>query len=289
MEPLRRLVLPLARHPVLQFAVLGGAIFALSPSRQDPRRVEVAAGALTAFERAQAQRDGVPALSTERAREVDARAIEDEVLYREALRLGLDRDDPIIRQRLIQKLLLLVEDLGGASRPPTDAQLRAWFEADPTRFAQPPRVHLVHVFASAAQGLPAATALERSGVPSAGEPFPYSREVRGSRPDLTRLYGEDFAALAFRLPPGEWSLPVRSSFGWHRVRVVDREAARIPSFEEARPGIGLDYALDRRSAVVGEYLRRTVGEYRVAVDGRPLEGFTPTRRIAVRAAASAED
>src|SRR5438105_4030229 len=102
----------LLKSPLLHFVVIGAVIFAVAPKREDPRRVEVSSAQLHAFESSQALRDGVAALDPARAHEVQSRAIEDEVLYREAVRLGLDRDDAIIRQRLIQKLLLLVEDLG---------------------------------------------------------------------------------------------------------------------------------------------------------------------------------
>jgi hypothetical protein len=281
----------LARSPLFHFLLLGSVIFALAPRREDPRKIEVSSAGLAALERAQARRDDAPSLSPERAREVDARAIEDEVLYREALRLGLDRDDPIVRQRVIQKLLLLVEDMGGASRAPSDAELRAYFETDPGRWRLPTRLHLVHVFATRREALPDPARLGLSGVPSAGEAFPYPREVTGTVDDLARLYGRSFADAAFALPPADvgWSAPIASSFGWHRVRTVEREPGRTPAFEEARSAIELDYAMERREAVVGGYLKKTVGAYEVDVDGRRITGFVPTRRVAMRADPSAED
>ena len=277
------------KSPLVHFVVLGALLFAVAPRREDPRRVEVPGAALAAYERAQAARDGVAALTADRAREVDGRAIEDEVLYREALRLGLDRDDPIIRQRLIQKLLLLVEDMGGASRAPTDAELRAYFEKDPARFALAPRVRFVHVFATRREALPSSDGLAATGVPNAGEPFPFSRAAGGSKDELVRTFGDGFAAAAFDLPTGAWSVPVASSFGWHRLRIDARDAGRIPSFEEARSAIGFDYALDTRADAIGDYMKKTVLDYRIDVDGKPIKGFVPTRRIAVRTDPSAED
>lgn len=290
LRQLRSALLWVARAPAVQFAILGGAIFVLAPRREDARRVDLASASLATFERAQAARDGARTLSSERTREVDARAIEDEVLSREAMRLGLDRDDPIVRQRLIQKLLLLVEDMGGASRAPTDAELRAYFAESPARFRLPARVHVVHVFATRRDALPPAGSLGAEMVPAAGEPFPYPRDVHASREDLVRLYGDTFAAAAFAAAPSsEWSAPVASSFGWHRMRVVEHEEARAPAFDEVKGAIALDYALDKRAAVVGDYLKKTIGEYRINVDGKPLVGFTPTHRIAARSDPSAED
>jgi len=279
-----------ARSPLVHFIVIGGAIFALAPRREDTHRIDVPSVALASLQRAQAARDGVPSLSAAQTHEVDARAIEDEVLAREALRLGLDKDDPIIRQRLIQKLLLLVEDMGGASRAPTDDELRAYLAANAARFEQPARVHFVHVFATRREGLPAKDTLDVQGVPAAGEPFPYARDVHASRDELARNYGAVFAAAAFEPSLGaSWSEPVASTFGWHRVRIVDRQSAHPAAFDEVRSTITLDYALDKRAAVVGAYLKKTVGEYRIDIDGKPVVGFVPTQRIAVRSDPSAED
>jgi peptidyl-prolyl cis-trans isomerase C len=283
-------LLVVVKSPLLHFVVLGCAIFALAPTREDTRRVDLSSSALASVEQAQAARDGVTALTPERAHEVDARAIEDEVLYREALRLGLDKDDPIVRQRLIQKLLLLVEDMSGASRTPTEAELRAWFDADPARFKAPARVHFVHVFASKREALPTVAALPTEGIPAIGDPFPYPRDARGSREEIARTYGDGFAAATFaRVPTTGWSDPIASSFGWHRVRVVDTEGARVPPFEEVRGSIALDYALDKRTSAVGAYLKKTTGDYTISIDRKPLVGFTPTHRVALRSDPSAED
>ena len=73
------------------------------------------------------------------------------------------------------------------------------------------------------------------------------------------------------------------------MRVVEHEDARAPGFEEVKGALALDYALDKRAAVVGDYLKKTVGQYKIDVDGKPLVGFVPTHRIASRSDPSAED
>jgi hypothetical protein len=282
-----------AKSRFLHFLVLGGAIFALAPKSEEPRRIELRSQAFATLDAAEAKRRSLASIDSDKEREVRARAIEDEVLYREAVRLGLDRDDPIVRQRLAQKLLLLEEDLGGASQAPTDVELRAFFEQDRARWRRPARTRFVHVFATRRDSLPDDRALApwaESGVPRAGEPFPYARDITGTREDLARVYGPEFAdAVSARAIGGAFSEPVQSSFGWHRVRVVEREPGRLPTFEEARAEIALDYMLARRERIVGAYMKKTVGEYRITVDGEELRDFTPTRRVAVRNEPSAED
>jgi len=144
----------LARSRLVWFVVLGAAFWFVHP-RSRSRVVDLDRAALEALHEAQAKRLGVAALGEGGDPDVDAGAIEDEILYREALRLGLDRDDPIVRQRLAQKLLLLVEDLGGASRDPSPDDVRAHCEATRERWRQPDRHHVVFAFARDRARLPA--------------------------------------------------------------------------------------------------------------------------------------
>jgi hypothetical protein len=190
---------------------------------------------------------------------------------------------------VIQKVLLLAEDLGGASRAPTEAELRAYWAAHPDRFEIAPRVRFVHVFASREGALPSGQSLPAEGVPEVGEPFPFARDVRVSRDDLAKSYGGEFASAVFALPQAAWSAPIASSYGWHRVRVDAREPARAPTFDEVRPDVTFAYVLDKRAEVVSAFLKKAGRRYRIEVGGRPLSSFAPTGRVALRTESSAED
>ena len=278
------------RSRLVHFAAIGGALYALALRGEDRRVVEIDGAVLGELRDSQAKKLGVAALPEAGRREVDGRAIEDEILYREALRLRLDRDDPIVRQRLVQKLLLLVEDLGGASRDPSPAELRAYFEATRERWRRPARYHFVHVFAAQLEALPSAASIEGAvAAPSSGEAFPYPRDVRSSREEVARVFGAAFADGVVALAEGEVSAALRSPFGWHRVRLVERVAGAPAAFEEVAKDVHLDYLLARREQVVGAYLTETAATYDVRVSGVPLQGFVPTRRVAARAEGSAED
>jgi hypothetical protein len=277
---------PTYRH-FLVFCALGGAIFAIAPAER--RRVELSSQTVATLKSAEAARTARP-LDAVHAREIEARAIEDELLYQEALRLSLDRADPIVRQRLIQKLLLLVEDLGGASRRPTDAELRGYFEAHRDAWRRPERVHFIHVFSAIASRLPTLAVLDADAKtpPSLGEPFPLSREVEATPAELRRTYGAAFAdALAGC--EGAWSAPISSGFGWHRVKVLDRAPGGAARFEDVRAQLIPDFLLARRAEIVGTYLRNLAARYSIRVDGRPVTDYVPTTRVAVRVDPSAED
>src|SRR5581483_11346012 len=245
-----RVMRAVLRSRLLHFGILGGAIFALSKRERDPRAIEIPSATLTELHAAQAQHLEVANISPELAREVDAREIEDEVLYQEALRLGLDKDDPIVRQRLVQKLLLLVEDLGGASKPPTDAELRAHFDATRDRWRKPPAFRFAHVFSATREKLPATVDA------SLGDPFPHPRTATRSKKAISETYGDVFAESIEHLPIGQTSEPIVSKYGWHRVRVDERIDGGPASFEEVRSDVELDYLLVRRERITGAYLAK---------------------------------
>src|SRR5262249_52784083 len=136
----------LVRVRLVQFALLGGAIFLLSGSaRPADERIVFTREQLSSMADLEAGRQGRPSATV--AADVDERALEDEILYREGLKLGFERNDPIVRQRVVQKTLFLAEELAGASEPPTDAELRRFYDETRARWKRPPRVHFVHVLA----------------------------------------------------------------------------------------------------------------------------------------------
>jgi hypothetical protein len=292
----RPLVLRLLRSRLLHFAVAGGVLFAVAPPGERESRVSLAGGYLASLHAAQAHRLGVPTLTGERASEVDRRAIEDEVLYREAIRLGLDRDDGVVREHLIQKMLLLAEDLGGASREPTRDEVRAYFDKTRDQWRDDERVHLVHVFATKreiAAGLEDAVRTFDSrhveGAPPVGEAFARARDIRGSRQDFAATYGDAFADAAFAMPVGAWSAPVESRFGWHLVKVVSHEPGEVASFDDVYDRVRLECAIERRHDAIARFLGQAFRRYQVDVDGTPVDRYEPTRRLALRSALSEED
>jgi len=286
----------LARDRMIHFAVLGAAIFAIAPRPTDDTRIALAGDYLGALHAAQARKLGVAQLSDEQTAQVDRRAVEDEVLYREALRLGLDRDDAVARRHLVQKMLVLAEDLGGASREPTHAELEAYFAKTRERWHVAERMHVIHVFATRRERALAigddvrdAEAREPGVPPPLGDAFPRSRELRASRDDLAATYGAEFADAVTALAPGAWSSPIPSRFGWHLVKVIDRDAGRFATFDEVADKVRLECAIERRHAATANYLDHAFARYRIEIDGRVMRELIPTERLALRSEPSAED
>jgi peptidyl-prolyl cis-trans isomerase C len=285
----------LLRSRIVHFAAAGGVLFVVAPPADDSR-VSLTGHYLETLHAAQAHRLGVEQLSVERAEEVDRRALEDEVLYREAMRIGLDRDDGVVREHLIQKMLLLAEDLGGAAREPTGDELRAYFERTRERWRQDERVHLVHVFATRKELAAGLTGVLRTAdaahpdfPPPLGEAFARSRDVRGTRDDYAASYGAPFADAVFALPPGEWSPPLESRFGWHRVKVLQHSPGAPASFDDVRDRVRLEYSVVRRHEAIARFLAQAFRRYHIDVDGTPVRDYSPTERLALHSAPSAED
>jgi peptidyl-prolyl cis-trans isomerase C len=285
----RRAMAVATRHRALQFLVLGGLLFALAPKPVSSRDITLDSRSLAALEEAQVQRLGRAALDDAEAHEVRARAIEDEILYREAIRLGLDRDDNVVRQRLIQKVLFLAEDLAGVTATPSEAELRAFFDATRAQWTTPARVRFVHVYAGPTgrdrlgalrdQAI-AATSRTPEAPPDLGDAFPLPRAGRASHDDLATEFGTAFADAVFQLTPGTWSTPIASRHGWHLVEVVERLEAHPATFDEVRGRLPLTYLVARKKQATAEFIRQAATRYRITIDGRPLAELPVADRMA---------
>lgn len=235
----------LVREPVVHVLVLGALVFlahrVLAPP--DSGRTIVVTRALRQALRAEHERrTGMAPTPSEEAAALE-RWLDDELRYREALRLGLDRGDIIVRRRLVQKMEFLTEGLS-PPREPSDAELEALRAEDPDRWAAPAHVTLEHVFASRARygetaGAVAAGWRERladgADPASLGDPFLRGREfVEHTEGQLAAVFGPQFASAVFALPVGTWAGPVDSSYGAHLVRVRAREARRPRDLAEVR-------------------------------------------------------
>ena len=246
----------LLREPLLHFLVLGAVLFAVysyinrgrggvEQSRQivlsldDLREMDV-------YFESQWHRQPTP---QEFGAMVEDKVRED-VLYREALAMGLDKDDTIVKRRMAQKMQFLAEDVA-ASHAPTSAQLKEWFEKNQDKFALPSRYSFRHVYFSPdrrgnrAQGDAAKALTQLAGQPagsklagSMGDRFMFQEYYGDAAPDaIAKEFGPPFAVAVEKLKPGSWEGPVESGYGWHLVYVTTVVPGRIPAFEEIEPDV----------------------------------------------------
>ena len=171
--------------------------------------------------------------------------IREEVLYRTALALGLDKDDTIIRRRLRQKMEFLFED---TVPPPQEAELRAYLQAHPEKFRTQPLISFRQVFVSKSRGgaaeADARQILARlvSAAPGAANEGDALLLGEGfSRTPLDRiaaLFGEGFAQAVAQSAPGRWVGPLRSAYGLHLVLVTAVEPADAAAIRAGAGGGG---------------------------------------------------
>jgi hypothetical protein len=260
------------------FFVIGGLLFALG------RRVErndhvlhVRRESLTSLMQAEARRRHLRELPTEDAAALRERAIDDELLYRDGLRLGVDKNDTIVRQRVIEKMRFLAEDVAGGARPITDAELAQYMGTHAAKYARPAQVSFVHVFSATAPGelarvlptLPPGIEGDASTPPAVGDPFPLGRRVVDAPlAAVEQSYGPGFRDALTRLPVGAWSEPLESRYGYHLVKVIARRAGGPPAFAEVRSQVRVDFVQEAKARAAEELLRSIRDRYTVTIDDR---------------------
>ncbi len=267
----------LLQDPLIHFLFLGAAIFVLfavldDDEDDDATRIVISADQVRqAVDLATMLRGDTP--DREQIEQLLEPVIREQVLYREARALGLDRDDETVRLRLVEKMRFLTEDLIEPELP-DDARLRAFYDADPQRFAIPARVNFEQVYFSPRErgdalrdDVAAARSRLEAGEDLAGDSSPLRRQYPDAvREQVEVLFGEPFAAAMFSAVPGSWYGPFESDFGVHLAFLHERVARHQPSFDEAREAVLDAYLSDHRHRANEAEFRRMRDRYEVVID-----------------------
>ena len=291
------------REPLVWFLLLSAGVFAVYPLLGGGARPGGNKTIVVSPDRVALLEEGFRKAWQRKPTEAEARLlIEDdvrtEILAREAVAMGLDRDDTVIRRRLQLKVESIADD--AARRAPTDEELAAFLAADPKRFREEDRISFRQVSLSRDQR---GERLEGDASRllaelNAGGPAADISEIGDSRmlepdyenvteSDVARTFGEEFAAAVKALPAGSWRGPISSGYGTHLVLVTERWEGRSPRLDEVRAAVEREWeaaqALSGREAIYGRLRSR----YRVRLD---LPAEPPpagdTRSSAAKAAAA---
>lgn len=252
----------LLREPLVHFLLLGAILFlafSLVNKRTsgDRRKIVVTQGEIEhlqdSFTRAH-QRPPDEEELTGLVRDF----VREEIYYREALTLGLDRDDAPIRQRLRQKMEFISEDLAAQTQP-TEDQLRSYLNNHPEKFRVDqhftfrqvyldPARHGRRLNADVQQMLARLNnAGAKADLSQMGDPFllePSSQDVSAS--DVARDFGEKFSAALIEVPTGSWQGPIESGLGMHLVYVSKRTDGRIPDLNAVRDVVRREWTNEYR-------------------------------------------
>jgi len=282
----------LLREPFLHFTLIGAAIFAFALWRGDGA-AEVGENQIILSNsdldqlvigwRAQ----GLPEPNAEQfQRLVDSR-IREEVLYREAVAMGLDQDDTIVKRRMAQKMNFLAEDLTTLMEP-SEGDLQEWFDSHQRDFAFPPRVDFRHLYFSldrhhektreaAASALVKAQdlAVDSPEATALGEPFMFKDSYVSRTPEqLAKEFGGKFAKAIFELKPGIWTGPIESGYGWHLIFIESINPGRIPAFDEVKSEVRTQWETRQRAEFKEEAYRVMRDKYEVILPDQPADSST---------------
>ena len=221
---------------------------------------------------------GRPPPTPDELRSLVDQKVTEEILFREATALGLDRDDEIIKRRLAQKMDFLAADLA-AMNEPSNAELKEWFAGNSKRFALPAHMNFRHLYFSpdkrgtsardaavAALTLIAGKPADSPEVASIADPFMFKNYYGDSTPEqAAKEFGPDFAATLFKFKPGSWQGPVQSGYGWHLVWIDSIEPGRTPTFEEVEPDVKAAWTDERYREVKRASLEEMRSRYTVVL------------------------
>ena len=253
----------LLREPLVQFLLVGLLLFGAwqlvgpaQAARDAPNRIVITEDDLKQLTVAW-MAQGMPPPTPQQLQTLVEKRVREEVLYREALALGLDKDDVIVRRQLARKMEFVAEDVSKLDEP-TPQELRAWFDQNASRFALPARATFRHVYFSpdrrgANARADAEAALTRfAGRPidvpaTAGDPFMFQSFYGDRSMDVVaKEFGPAFARALAVTAPGAWAGPVESGYGWHLVFIDAMTPQRIPDFEAIEPEVRNAWSEDHR-------------------------------------------
>ena len=289
----------LLKDPLVHFLLIGAALFAVAALRGQSVTTGREQIVVTAEQVAQA-RAAAAALqgrepTTEELRALIEPTVRDEIMYREALALGLDVNDDEVRRRLIEKMSYLTQDLADPE-PSSEEELRQFYEASPDVFTIPSLVSFDQVFfspgsrgaaldADAAAGLAALRAGRAAA--EVGDRTPLRESYDDApREQVAVLFGDELADALFSAAPGEWSGPFRSDFGLHAVRLRGRSDARLPPYDEIAARVAEEFGAQRRREANERAYQEMRARYDVVIEQpRPAGAvIRAVRRTALLAA-----
>jgi PPIC-type PPIASE domain len=274
----------LLREPLLQFLVLGAALFGLfhlvdSKKAETPDRIVISSARIANLADGFARTWQRPP-STEELQGLVDDYIRDEVFYREGRAAGLDRDDVIIRRRVRQKMEFFAED---ASVPePSEAQLAAYLEANPGRFRTEDHFSFHQVFLSVtrrattidsdSQHVADALARAETGVDTTalGDPFLLGDEFKAlSQSAVAGIFGDSFAKSISVMKPGRWQGPIASSFGQHFVYLSERIPGSLPPPDTVREAVRREWSNAHRIEAEQKLYGLLRQRYEIVVEAPP--------------------
>lgn len=268
------------REPLLHFLLIGAVLFAFygltrEGESEAPNRIVVSSGQVEQLI-ANFRRTWMRPPTQDELNGVIDNHVRDEVFYREALAMGLDQNDPLVRRRMRMKLEFILEEL--ITESVSDESLQAFMQKHPDKYRVQPKVSFTQVYLnpdqrddlSAAADELLARLRDGAAPESMGDPtmVPHAMTL-ATEGEISRVYGDRFAEDVLAHSPGDWIGPVQSPFGAHLLKITERIAGRLPGLAQVRAAVERDYLAQRRAEQKDLAYERLREGYEVIIEPLP--------------------
>jgi len=285
LRPLSRLL----REPLLHFLLLGAALFAVyqwygtagGVGGETSRQIQLTLDdvrTMVAYFESQWRRPPTP----EELHRMVENKVQEEVLYREALAMGLDKDDTIVKRRMAQKMQFLAEDVAAAHEP-TPEELKSWYESNRQKFSLPARITFRQLYfspdrrgertrqeAEKALGRLAGQGVDSKLATTLSDPF-MLQDYYGDRASdqVAKEFGPVFAQSVFQVKAGSWQGPIESGYGWHLVFVDSIVPGRSPNLAEVEQDVKTAWLAEQKEEAWRKAYDAMRAKYTVLIPGPP--------------------
>ena len=283
------------REPLLHFLLLGAVIFGafkfIYRETIEAGKILITQGRIESLEVAFSRTWRRPPTASELEGLVRD-YLREEVFAREAVALGLDKDDTIIRRRLRQKLEFVSEDVA-AHAEPTDEQLRAYLKEHADAFRGDRRFAFRQVYLNPQQrganldrdAVQMLAQLRRSGskadIATLGDSRMLENEFKAlPARELGKQFGEKFAATLGEMAVGQWQGPIESGFGVHLVLMTERTDGSMPALEDVRAAVRREWINARRLEANEKFYRTLLQRYTVTIERPEVAKHSDVKRVA---------
>lgn len=292
---MRKVLSKIAREPLFQFLLIACLLLAVerlvndSPYGDDQYQIHIDDQLLIQYLQLRAKtfnlseaNNAFNSLSAEARQQLLDDYIRDEVLFREAQALNLDRNDQLIRRRLIQKMEYVAQGFYDDIQPLNEADLRDFYKQNSEQYRKAPEITFTHVFIAAAD----AQLMQKEGAaiqlldqlngenvpfenaPRYGQRFLFNRNyVNREAREISSHFGESFQRQLFALQAAErWQGPIASGYGWHMVLIKKISPSYLPSFDEISATLLADAQRLQHQARLRKAVDQLKDQYQVTVE-----------------------
>ena len=276
----------LFREPLLHFLLLGALLFAAHGilargATSEPGRIVVTQGQIESIALLFSRTWQRTPSDTELQGLIRGH-VREEILYREGLAMGLDRDDPIIRRRIAQKLEFAAES--GDAVEPSENEIQAYLDSHLGTFAAELRVTFRQIYLDPRRRKTVSADAERmlnelngpgSSLDTAAMGDPTTLPLyfnNDTESDVKNSLGDPFVKALAQIAPGQWNGPIESDYGIHLVQVTERAEPRAPALAEVRESVKREWERARRVEASAKSYQNLLQRYTVTIEQRRLAG-----------------